>query len=322
MNAGGVTLRQLRAFLAVADAGSFATAARRLHLTPSALSLLVKELEGIMQVRLLHRTTRVTALSPAGEAFYPLARKVLDDLALALESTQDLAQKKRGTVRIACTPLYASTTLPELVMRYRERHPGIAVFVLDSLNQQALARVASAEADLGIAPQRSAPPELVQESLFEDRICMICRPDHRLAAHERVTWSQVLREPFVSLTRDFTSRLQADLFAHSAKLVLRPAHEVSLITTALGMVQWGHGITAQPARSLPLTDPFGLVARPIVSPVVHRHLSLYFRRGHELSHAAASFRDFLRETLGPHRPGRSSVNAGAREAAGPATRGA
>lgn len=293
MNAQNVTLRQLRAFLAIADAGGFAAAARRLHLTPSALSLLVKELEGSMKVRLFDRTTRATALSLAGSEFYPLARKVLDDLALALETTQDLEQKKRGTVRIACTPLYASTTLPELILRYRQQYPAVAVYVLDSLNQQALARVLSGEADLGIAPQRPAPPELVQEDLFRDRVWLICRPDHAFAAQQRVTWAQALRQPFVSLTRDFTTRLQADLFAHSQKLVLSPAHEVSLITTALGMVQWGHGITAQPARALPLIEPFGLVARPLVAPVVHRNLSLFYKRSHGLSPAAESFREFL-----------------------------
>ncbi|MDW5444805.1 LysR family transcriptional regulator [Polaromonas sp. SM01] len=298
MNTNHVTLRQLRAFLAIADAGGFAAAARRLHLTPSALSLLIKELESGMNVRLFDRTTRSTVLSLAGSEFYPLARKVLDDLALALETTQDLEQKKRGTVRIACTPLYASTTLPELILRYRQQYPAIAVYVLDSLNQQALARVVSGEADLGIAPQRTAPPELVQESLFRDRMWLICRPDHALAALKRVTWAQVLQQPFVSLTRDFTTRLQGDLFKHSEKLVLNPAHEVSFITTALGMVQWGHGITAQPGRSLPLIEPFGLVARPIVTPVVHRHLSLFYKRGYELSPAAASFREFLCQTMG------------------------
>lgn len=293
MNTGNVTLRQLRAFVAVADAGSFAAAARHLHLTPSALSLLIKELEGGMKVRLFDRTTRSTSLSLAGSEFYPLARKVMADLALALESTQDLAQKKRGTVRVACTPLYASTTLPRLVQRYRQQYPAIAVYLLDSLNQQALARVASGEADLGIVPQRPAPPELAQETLFRDRISLICPVDHPLAARSRITWAQVLREPFVSLTSDFTARLQADLLRHAQSLVLRPAHEVSFITTALGMVQCGHGITAQPERVLPLIEPFGLVSRPIVTPVVQRQVSLFYKRGQSLSPAAESFREFL-----------------------------
>ncbi|MES2183050.1 MAG: LysR substrate-binding domain-containing protein [Pseudomonadota bacterium] len=295
MNPGNVTLRQLRAFVTIADAGSFAAAARRLHVTPSALSLLVKELERGMEVRLFDRTTRATSLSLAGGEFYPLARKVLDDLTLALESTHDLEQKKRGTVRVACTPLYAATTLPALIQRYRQRFPAVAVYVLDSLNQQAQMRVVSGEADLCVAPQRQAPPELAQQSLLRDRLWLICRPDHALAARSRVTWVQLLQQPFVSLTPDFTNRLQADLFKHSSTLLLQPAHEVSFITTALGMVQHGHGITAQPAATLSMLDSFGLVARPLVAPVVHRTLALYSKRGQELSPAAQSFMAFLCE---------------------------
>jgi DNA-binding transcriptional LysR family regulator len=293
MNGPNVTLRQLRAFIAVAQTSGFAPAARLLHLTPSALSLLVRDLEAATGVRLFDRTTRRTALSLAGAEFYPLAKKVLEDLNHAVRSTRDLEQKKRGSVRIACTPLYSSTLLPELTMQFRKRFPAVAIYILDSLNQQALSRVASGEADLGIAPQRITPPEVVQESFLKDRIWMICRPEHPLASARSVSWAKVLREPFVSLTQDFTVTLQADLFRYSPSLVLNPAHNVSLLTTALGMVQWGHGITAQPAHALPLAKPFGLVCRPLTRPIVHRHLSLFFRRSYELSPAAASFRAFL-----------------------------
>lgn len=298
MNIGNVSLRQVRAFVAVADAGGFAAAARKLHLTPSALSLLIKELESNIEVRLFDRSTRTTELSIAGTEFYPLARKVLTDLEQALVSTQDLQQKRRGTVRVACTPLYAAATLPEVLRRYRERFPAVTVYVLDSLNQQALARVASGEADFGVAPQRQAAPELMQQSLMQDRVWMVCRPDHPLAVHKRVNWAQTLKYPFVSLTPDFTRRLQADLFQHSSALVLNPALEVSFITTALGMVQSGFGITAQPSRSLSLLPAFGLVARPLISPVVDRHLSLFFLKGRDLSPAADSLRTFLLENLG------------------------
>jgi len=293
--AASITLRQLRAFVMVADAGGFAAASHRLHLTPSALSILIKEMESLLKVRLFDRTTRNTVLSQAGIEFYPLAKKVLDDLGRAVESTQDLEQKKRGTIRIACSPLYSSTLLPKLILRYREQYPAITVYVLDSLNQPAVARVSSGEADLGIVPERPSPPELAQERLFRDRMTFMCKPDHPLAARKSVTWAQVLREPLVSLTLDFTMRLQADLFKYSSDLVLNPAHNVSFITTALGMVQWGHGVTAQPESAVALLPPFGLVARPIRNPVVFRHISLFYKRGYELSPAAQSFREFLYE---------------------------
>ena len=198
MNMSNVTFRQLRAFLAVADTGSFASAAARLHQTPSALSLLVRELETHLQVRLFDRNTRSTALSQTGAEFYPLARRVLDDLSIAIEATQDLAQKKRGSVRIACTPLYAATTLPELVQRFRQQYPSITVHILDSLNQQATTRVIAADADFAVAPQRPCPPELEQESVMRDRIHFICRKDHPFVSKKSVTWAQALTQPFVT----------------------------------------------------------------------------------------------------------------------------
>ena len=100
-----------------------------------------------------------------------------------------------------------------------------------------------------------------------------------------------------SSATDFTHRLQADLFKHSPSLTLEPAHEVSFITTALGMVQSGFGVTAQPSRALGLLESFGLISRPLVSPTVDRHLSIFFPRTRSLSPAAESFKDFLLHEL-------------------------
>jgi DNA-binding transcriptional LysR family regulator len=292
-----VTLRQLRAFVAVAETGSFTAASRRLHLTPSALSLLVKELENTLAVRMFERSTRRTALTAAGLEFLPLARKVLEDLDRALSSARDLQQKKRGVVRVACTPLYAAVLMPDLIARHRRRFPGVEILVLDSLNQQALQRVTSREADVGIAPQRPTPPELQQEALTADPIVLFCTPDHPLASRRSVTWAQVLQEPFVSLTEDFTMRLQADLLRHSPELQLHPAHNVSFVTTAFGMVKSGSGITAQPSRATALAQSFGLVARRLHEPVVSRQLSLFTVKGASLSPAAEAFREFAIRTL-------------------------
>src|SRR5260221_1576197 len=182
-----ITLRQLRAFIAVADEGSFTDAARRLHLSQSALSLLVKEIETQLGVQLLDRSTRQSRLSAAGADFYPLAAKVLDDLESAVRSAVELRDKRRGSVRVACTPLYASALLPEILAAYAKREPAIRVRLLDSLNEAALARVASGEADFGIAPQRPTPPELEQHPLSRDRFDLICAPGHPLAGRRLVT---------------------------------------------------------------------------------------------------------------------------------------
>lgn len=288
-----ITLKQLRAFTAVADAGSFTDAATRLYLTQSGLSLLVKELETELGLRLFDRSTRRISLTVAGADFYPLAFRVLRDLDSAVNSTLQLQDMQRGALRIACTPLYSFGLLPAAMAEYKRLYPAIRVRLLDSLNEQALERVAHDEVDFAVAPTRPTSQDIVQEPLFRDRFELVVPEDHPLRKAGRVTWREALEHPFVSLTSDYTSRLQADLAAHSSSLILRPQHEVAFLTTALGMVKCGHGITALPASAMPMIMLSGLATVSVDSPWVDRQVSFFQRRGKSLSPAAEAFRDFL-----------------------------
>jgi DNA-binding transcriptional LysR family regulator len=153
--------------------------------------------------------------------------------------------------------------------------------------------VARDEVDFAVAPTRPTSQDIVQEPLFRDRFELVVPEDHPLRKPGRVTWREALEHPFVSLTSDYTSRLQADLAAHSSSLILRPQHEVAFLTTALGMVKCGHGITALPASAMPMIMLSGLATVSVDSPWVDRQVSFFQRRGKSLSPAAEAFRDFL-----------------------------
>jgi DNA-binding transcriptional LysR family regulator len=88
-----VTLRQLRAYVAVLEAASFSEAAKAMHLSQAALSGLIKELESRVGVRLLDRTTRKVSASVVGETFAPMARRVLSSLDEALDNLTNLKVK-------------------------------------------------------------------------------------------------------------------------------------------------------------------------------------------------------------------------------------
>lgn len=288
-----ITIKQLRAFVNVANAGSFTEAAKRMHVTQSALSLLLRELESELGFRLLDRNSRNTRLSITGAELYPMAVKVLDDLDNAVHSTLQLHERQRGSVRVACTLLYSQALMPEILAMFGKRYPAIEVRMQDLPNEQVLARVLNDEAEFGIAPQRPTPPGMRQELLFQDRIQLICPCSHPLALKKKVTWQQVLEYPFISLPLDYTVRLQADLRAWSESLVLTPALSVSYLTTAIGMVQWGHGLTALPSYSTPLLASYGVTSVPVQNPIIHRQVSIFTKKGRSLSPAAQSLREFL-----------------------------
>ena len=104
-----LTLRQLRAFVAVATLRGFTAAGNQLHLSQSALSGLVKELEDGLGVRLLDRNTREVSLTQAGAEFLPLARRVLTDVHDAVAGMSDIKHQRRGIVRVAALELLSCT---------------------------------------------------------------------------------------------------------------------------------------------------------------------------------------------------------------------
>ena len=91
-----VTLRQLQAFIAVAELGRFHLAADHLGLTQSAISILIKDLEVALKHRLFDRHTRMVSLTTAGAEFLPQARKVMSDLEIAVANVHELASLQRG----------------------------------------------------------------------------------------------------------------------------------------------------------------------------------------------------------------------------------
>lgn len=296
-----LTIRQLRAFTAVADSGSFTSAANQLNLTQSALSVLVRELEADVGVRLFDRHTRGVVLSGAGREFEPRVRRVLADLNDAVSSIAELGARKKGIVRLAAPQLIASAVLPRVIAAYRQKYPGIEVHLTDALPENLLGTLASGVADLAFGHELPHD-ENVQGSVFlEDPFWLVCRPDDPLARRPKVCWADVATQTFIGPTRDFRQRLLPKLDSRTReRMASVPGQDVSYLTTALGLVMAGLGITVGPSYAEPLVRAYGLRMIKLGSPVFKRQVSVYqvVRRGP--TPAAAAFVETLREFIGTH----------------------
>lgn len=290
-----ITLRQLRAFLAVANTGNFTGASKQLNLTQSALSILVRELESELGIRLLDRNTRKVQLSAAGKDFYPFAEKIMQDLEAAIGSVTSLKDFKRGVVRIASPQLMSCTLMPEVIAAYRRKHPDIQLVLVDTLPELVLHKVANGEVDLGVGPEGIQHNDVERAPLLSDRHLLVCTKDHPLASLERVTWKDLEAYPFISQTRDYSARLMLDLNMWSNNLHITPVYEVSYMTTTLGMVASGLGITACPSYAEPLARAYQLEMKPIYEPEFVRQVCIFTKIGTALSPAAASFVTFMHD---------------------------
>ncbi|WP_020652962.1 LysR family transcriptional regulator [Massilia niastensis] len=291
------TLRQMRAFVAVARTGHFTLAAQTLHVTQSALSGLIKELEQTLGARVIDRSTRKISLTDIGRELYPLFSQMIDDLDGALANVADHTRLKKGLVRITAPQLLSCTLLPEVIAAYQALHPEIQVRLADTAVESVITRVLSGEADFGIGPERDPAPQLEARLLFEMPFALVFPKGHELARQARVTWRDVARYPFISLQGQFTERLLDDMHGTlrdaSLKPALKPANEVTFMTTALAMASAGLGVTACLPYAQQLATLYGLEMRPLEEPVLTRRFFVYTRPGRSLSPAAESFIDFL-----------------------------
>jgi len=283
------TLRQMRAFVAVAKTGNFTLAAQNLHVTQSALSGLIKELEQTLEAKVIDRSTRRITLTDIGKELYPLFSQMIDDLDGALANVADHTSLKKGIVRIAAPQLLSCTLLPEAIAAYRAQYPDIEVRLKDTEVEGVIARVLSGEADLGIGPEREPAPPLDSRPLFEMPFALVFPIGHALERQARITWQDVARFPLISLQGQFTERLLDEVQAAP----LTPANEVTFMTTALAMAAAGLGVTVCMPYAAPLVTLYGLVMKPLEEPVLSRRFFAYTRQGRSLSPAAESFMTFL-----------------------------
>ncbi len=287
------SLRQLRAFVALAKTGSFTLAAHYLHVTQSALSGLIKELEQTLGARLVDRSTRKIALTELGRELYPFFAKMIQDLDGALSDIADRSTLKKGMVRIAAPQLMACTLLPEVIAAYRIEHPEVQVRLADCAVESVSARVLSGEVDFGIGPERDPIPQVAAQVLFEMPFVLVFPQQHALEQRARITWADIDEFPLIALQGQFTERLLSDLHASMRELTLNPANEVAFMTTALAMVSAKLGITVCLPYAAPLVSLYQLRMRLLHDPELTRRFFVFTRQARSLSPAAESFIAFL-----------------------------
>lgn len=281
-----ITLRQLRAFIAVAELGQFNIAARNLHLTQSAVSILIRDLEREIGVRLFDRHTRMVSLTLVGQEFLPQARKIMKDLELAVGDVRDNASLKRGQVTIAAAIVLAATVVPPIIASFLKKYPEISINIRDMPEEQITPALKRHEVDIAVGTLSEEDPEIDATPLLRDKLMLVCREDHRFANRKSVRWSELKDETLITLAASNPLR---NIVEHNLIRVVpnyRPKYEVRFSTTAISMIAAGMGVSILPENSGQLASAVGVTTVDLIDPVVMRDVSLLQRRHHSLSPAA------------------------------------
>ncbi|RZA13184.1 MAG: LysR family transcriptional regulator, partial [Lysobacteraceae bacterium] len=242
-----LTLKQLRAFVAVYKLRRLTAAAAQLYVTQSAVSALIRQLEEELGVRMFDRTTRSLQPTPAAHDVIEIAQRVLRDIDSLSAGLDDLSTLRRGRVTVACTPTLAEILLPPVIREFRALHPDIQVHVDDCAPDQFIARLIGEHADFGIGTPDRADEGVQVERLIGDYLSVVCRADDPLAARKSVRWKDLDGLPVTTVRPGFGVRPLIDHSAARAGIRLNVAHEVSLLSTALWMTACGMGPSLMPA---------------------------------------------------------------------------
>lgn len=289
-----ITLRQLRAFAAAVETGSFGRAARALHLSQPALTVQIRGLEQALGLQLFDRSARGVQPTEAGRDFAAAFGRVLAELDGLVAEARDRAARRSGTVPLAVLPSVAATLLPPVLERLRRQHPGIRVLVRDAVAGRVAAQVRSGEAELGIGTLPAPDPALWAEPLFEDELLAVLPPGHALAAARQLTPAMLAAQPLVLTDPASSLRALAEQAFAEAGETLRPACEVTYMSTAMALVRAGIGIGILPSTAPELRQPPLLETRPILAGAMRRRLLLLSRAGASLSPAAEALARQLR----------------------------
>jgi DNA-binding transcriptional LysR family regulator len=288
-------LLDLRAFLAILDLGGFHKAADALGLSQPALSRRIQSLEAAVGAPLLERTTRRVGPTSVGAEFAPLARRLIADFDESLLSLTGVGRSQAGHVTIACVPTAAFYFLPRAIERFHARYPRIRFRILDLSANDGLQSVARGEAEFGITLTGTSDPDLTFTPLLDDPFVLAMRRDHRLAGHTSVSWRDLEGEPMIGVSRASGNRLILDSALARSGVRLDFQYEVNHLTTSLGLVERGLGLSVLPKLATPPGDHPVITTLALDNPTVVRTIGLVERRTARLSPAAQRFRDMLLE---------------------------
>ncbi|WP_288255118.1 LysR family transcriptional regulator [uncultured Hydrogenophaga sp.] len=287
------SVRQLRAFVAVYDSGQLSAAAEALSLTQPAVTVLLRELEARLGVRLFDRSTRSLRRTEAAAEAIGHARRALAEMQALSGGMASLARGERGRLRIAATSTVAQTLLPAAVRRYLDRHPAIEVQIDDCAPGEFAERVLAGQVDLGLGTLEGPVPGLSQRVVLRDHLAAVAPAGPRFAADKPLTWKQLAAWPVITVRPGYGVRRRIDAAAREAGVELRVAHEVSLLTTAVALAAAGLGVAVVPGSVFaPALHP-ELVARRLVRPVVERDTAVVFKSDRSLSPAAQVFAELM-----------------------------
>lgn len=287
-------LKHVRAFLTAARVGNFTRAAGELHVSQSAFTTQIRQLEEALGVALFDRSKRRISLTSAGrEVLAPLER-ILIDIEAVVGRTQQLAGLRRGMVTVAVLPSLAAQLLPRAIQRFNHLHPGIVVQIRDVVAEKLIEAVKKDEVDFGIGSRIRMDRELKTSPLLVDKLCGFLCSTHPLCRRESVSLADLVAFPMILTGKDSSVREIVDRALKRENLQPTIAFETNYMSTAISLARAGLGVAVLPETAADIDGVRAIRTVVIRKPSLSRKIEIIQRKDRSLSPAALRLAEVLK----------------------------
>lgn len=269
-----MNLRHLETFVIIAETGSFQTAADRMHVTQSAISMQMKALEDDLETDLFDRSRRPPVLSPAGRALVEPARGLL-------EAASDFREQAKGgeglfgTLRLGAIPTATTGILPGALARLQEDHPQLQIRLESGLSAALEERVASGDLDAAVITQAGRQRQGLEFlPILSEQLVVVAKPS---ACKDMTGEALLASQPFIRFNKATGIGKVIEQQLQSLHIDVQETMELDSIEAILLMVAQGLGVAVVPESSLP--DSGDLSMLTLGDPPLTRDVTLIVRKG-------------------------------------------
>ncbi|HZT60591.1 MAG TPA: LysR family transcriptional regulator [Pyrinomonadaceae bacterium] len=290
-------IRQLKAFLAIAEARTFTAAAHRIHYTQAALSMQIKQLEKEVGVPLFIRMPRRVVLTEAGERLIERAHLILREHDAALAELAELAGAEHGRIRLgSASASVSSEALPVILKRLRKSHPHVEVNVTSGTSEELVKKILAGELDMAFVSLPVQARNIETELMSEDQLVAIASPRHKLAKQKVVSAFALAGEKLILGERGGNTRRLIDEFFAEAGLKPAVAMELSRQAAIKNMVAADMGVGIVPFSTAREDAERGRIVRWWIEGArINWELGIARLSGGYLSPVCESFLELCRE---------------------------
>lgn len=291
------TSRQLRAFLLAAQYHSFSRAAGALFITPSGLSVLIRDFETQLGTRLFDRTTRHVELTAAGADLLAVVERNLRDLDSAISRIGRSTTDEGVSLSVGAPPLVMATVLAPAIKEFQSRRQDLRFELVDTDSASVMQRVQSGALDVGLGVFFKHLSGVRRVPLYRFSLVVIRSGDDHQSARAMTTWSALKGERLISLPPSIPLQQLVDRHLRKAAVSHRPAFVVNYLSTQIAVAEAGLGIAIIPSYGLPACRGRRLVIGRLTNPVVPLEFSQILRGGRKLPPVTEEFISFLQSYI-------------------------